>query len=334
MKRILVTGATGGLGRNAVDALLAKGIAVRATGRNTQVGQQLARQGAEFVALDLATATPAQLQALVQDTDAVWHCAALSAPWGAKADFVAANITVTKNLLDAAGRSSIERFVHISTPAIYFDYRNHWDVKESFQPAQYVNDYARTKAQAEAAVQAAVLQLPHMRSVILRPRAIFGRYDQVLIPRLCRVLAQRGGKLPLPKGGQVTLDLTYAENVVHAMWLATTHTQLASGAVFNITNHTPAVLKDVLQQLFVDALHRPFRIVKLPYPLLAAVAQGMQTLSRLTQKEPALTPYSIGALSFDMTLNTAQASQVLGYTPPVSLAEGIDRTAQWMLAHG
>jgi nucleoside-diphosphate-sugar epimerase len=334
MKCILVTGATGGLGRNAVDALLAKGIAVRATGRNTQVGAQLARQGAEFVALDLATATPAQLTALVQGVDAVWHCAALSAPWGAKADFVAANVTATQHLLEAAGRSGVERFVHISTPAIYFDYRNRWNVKESFQPAHYVNDYAQTKAQGEAAVQTAVWQFPHMRSVVLRPRAIFGRYDQVLIPRLCRVLAQRGGKLPLPKGGQVTLDLTYAENVVHAMWLATTQPQLVNGATFNITNHAPAVLKDVLQQLFVDALHRPFRIVKLPYPLLATVAQGMHMLSQLTHKEPALTPYSIGALSFDMTLDTTQASQVLGYTPPVSLADGIDRTAQWMLAHG
>ncbi len=334
MKHIVVTGATGGLGRNAVDALLAQGIAVRATGRNTIVGQQLARLGAEFVALDLATATPAQLQALLQGTDAVWHCAALSAPWGAKADFVAANVTTTQHLLEAAGRCGIKRFVHISTPAIYFDYRDRWNVKESFQPAQYVNDYARTKAQAEAAVQTAVRQFPHMRSVILRPRAIFGRYDQVLIPRLCRVLAQRGGKLPLPKGGQVTLDLTYAENVVHAMWLASTHTQLASGAVFNITNHTPAVLRDVLQHLFVDALRRPFRIVSLPYPLLATLAQGKQLVSRFTHKEPSLTPYSIGALSFDMTLDTTQASQVLGYAPPVSLSDGIDRTAQWMAAHG
>jgi nucleoside-diphosphate-sugar epimerase len=286
------------------------------------------------VALDLATAAPAQLQALVQGTDAVWHCAALSAPWGTKVDFVAANVTATRQLLQAAGRSGVERFVHISTPAIYFDYRDRWNVKESFQPTRYVNDYAHTKAQAEAAVQAAVLQFPNMRSVILRPRAIFGRYDQVLIPRLCKVLAQRGGKLPLPKGGQVTLDLTYAENVVHAMWLATIETELASGAVFNITNHAPAVLKDVLQQLFVDALHRPFRIVKLPYPLLAVIAQGMQMLSQLTHKEPALTPYSIGALSFDMTLDTTQARQVLGYAPPVSLAEGIERTAQWMMAHG
>ena len=41
MRRILVTGATGGLGRNAVRTLLAQGVEVRATGRNAAVGREL-----------------------------------------------------------------------------------------------------------------------------------------------------------------------------------------------------------------------------------------------------------------------------------------------------
>ena len=56
----------------------------------------------------------------------------------------------------------------------------------------------------------------------------------------------------------------------------------------------------------------------------------MQFASRFTRREPALTPYSIGALSFDMTLDNAKARKVLGYRPIVSLQDGIARTAQWM----
>lgn len=334
MKRIVVTGATGGLGRNAVDALLEKGLAVHATGRNAQIGQHLTKQGAQFSQLDLAIASPVQLADLLQGADAVWHCAALSAPWGAKADFVAANVTATALLIHAAGQSDIKRFVHISTPAVYFDYQHRWNVPETFRPAQYVNHYACSKAQAEDVVQAAVRQYPNMQCVILRPRAIFGRYDQVLMPRLSRVLTQRRGKLPLPHGGQITIDITYAENVVRAMWLATTHANLVSGSVFNITNQEPVLLHDILHRLFADALGRPFSVRSIPYPLLAAAALGMQAISALTNKEPALTPYSIGALSFNMTLDATRAKQVLGYIPAVSLTEGIERTAQWMSAHG
>ncbi|MFC5475103.1 NAD-dependent epimerase/dehydratase family protein [Paraherbaspirillum soli] len=334
IKRILVTGATGGLGRNAVNALLEKGLQVRATGRNAAVGQELAILGAEFFQLDLASATPAQLAPLLRDVDAVWHCAALSSPWGALADFVAANLSATQRLFQAAGEQQVQRFVHISTPALYFDYTSRFEVKEDFRPASYVNDYAATKAQAEQAIRSAAAQFPQMQVVILRPRAIFGPYDQVLIPRLSRVLTERSGRLPLPRGGHVTLDFTYVENVVHAMWLATTRPDIPSCTAFNITNQEPALLRDMLQALYRDALGRPFNIVSVPYPLLATVARGMLLASRLSGREPALTPYSVGALSYDMTLDSSKARQLLGYTPLVSLADGIQRTAQWIKRHG
>ena len=330
MQRILVTGATGGLGRNAVRTLLEQGVQVRATGRNAETGRELERIGAEFVALDLAQATPQQVDALVRGIDTVWHCAALSSPWGREQDFIAANVTATGQLLRAAASAHVRRFVHISTPAMYFDYRNRYEVPETFRPERYVNAYARTKAMAEKLVQDSAERQPQMLCVILRPRAIFGPHDQVLIPRLARVLRERGGKLPLPNGGAATIDVTYVDNVVHAMWLATIHKSLVSGAAFNITNGEPARLCDILRALFCDELQQPFEIVSLPYRVLALAARIMELVSRLTRREPSLTAYSLGALSFDMTLDNAKARKVLGYRPIVSLQEGIVRTAQWL----
>lgn len=334
--RVLVTGATGGLGRNAVEALLARGVQVQATGRRADVGRQLVAEGAAFTTLDLATATPEALASLLRDVDAVWHCAALSSPWGREADFIAANVTATQRLLDAAGRQGVRRFVHVSTPAIYFDYTDRRNVPETFRAATPVNTYARTKAQAETAVQVAVARWPGMHSVVLRPRAIFGPHDQVLLPRLSRVLAERGGRLPLPRGGAAMLDLTYVGNVVQALWRATVADAglVPSGAVFNITNHDPVVLREVLRALFVDALGRRLDIVAVPWPVLAGAARGMEALSRLTGREPSLTPYSVGALGFDMTLDNTRARDLLGYVPEVPMAEAVRRTAQWMTTTG
>lgn len=334
MTRILVTGATGGLGRNAVRILLERGVEVRASGRNLQAGQALVAEGAQFVACDLAACTASEMAALTDGMDAVWHCAALSSPWGAEARFYAANVSATRKLLGAAGAGGVASFIHISTPAIYFDYSHRADVPESFRPAAFVNAYARTKALAEIEVQEAVQRYPAMRCVVLRPRAIFGPHDQVLMPRLARVLRARGGSLPLPRGGAARIDVTYVDNVVHAMWLATTNADVASGSAFNITNQESAQLSDILQRLFGDALGRPFRIVALPYPLMAAIARVMQALALVRGKEPALTAYSVGAIGFDMTLDNTRSRQQLGYFPPVSLDEGIRRTANWMRAHG
>ncbi len=334
MSCYLVTGATGGLGRNAVRLLQERGVAVRACGRNLAAGRALTGEGAQFVALDLALCSGRELDALVAGVDAVWHCAALSSPWGAAADFAAANVTATQRLLDAAARAGVRTFVHISTPAIYFDFRDRFDVPESFRPAAFVNDYARTKALAELEVQRSVENHPAMRCAILRPRAIFGPHDQVLMPRLARVLDARGGRLPLPGGGSALIDVTYVDNVVHAMWLATANDALPSGSAFNVTNQEPARLKDILQSLFGDAMGKPFRIVALPYWLMAAIARAMQLAARLSGKEPALTAYSVGALGFAMTLDNSRAREELGYRPQVSLAEGIRRTALWMNQDG
>lgn len=330
MQRILVTGATGGLGRNAVEYLLSRHISVRATGRNSRVGDALRRQGVDFQPLDLSTASLDDIARLVDGMDAVWHCAALSSPWGAHQDFLAINVTATSRLANAAGQQQVPRFVHISTPATYFDFCNRYDVAETFQAARYVNSYAATKALAEQAVQREARCFNATHFTILRPRAIFGPHDQVLLPRLLRVLHSHGGTLPLPRGGRTLLDLTYVGNVVHAMWQASTVKGYASGEAFNITNHEPAELGAVLRQLFAQAAIPQAKITAAPYLVLAAAARGLECLSKLTGQEPALTAYGVGALHFDMTLSNEKAIRGLHYRPPVPLREGIRRTAAWL----
>lgn len=107
--KILVTGATSGLGRNAVQSLLQSGVLVVATGRNREVGKSLTNAGAQFVALDLTEATEDDCARLIEGCDAVWHCAAKSSPWGDKTAFWLANVKATHTLAQAAGRLNIPR---------------------------------------------------------------------------------------------------------------------------------------------------------------------------------------------------------------------------------
>jgi nucleoside-diphosphate-sugar epimerase len=329
---ILVTGATGGLGRNAVDFLAERGCAVRATGRDERAGRALALRGVPFVPLDLATASADEIDTLLTGVEAVWHCAALSAPWGPRAAFEAANVRATTMLAQTAATRRIRRFVHISTPSLYFDYTHRHAIDESYRPGRYVNHYAQTKALAEAALRELAARAPATTFVMLRPRAIFGPHDRVLLPRLLRVLTARRGRLPLPRGGAARIDLTYVENVVHAMWLATTRA-VESGLAFNVTNGEPTTLRDMLDALF-SRLSIPCTIVDVPYRALDAAARAMEALSCVTRREPMLTRYAAGALHYDMTLDIGRARTALGYHPSVPLARAIDQTANWIKRHG
>ncbi|MFV5215871.1 NAD-dependent epimerase/dehydratase family protein [Azonexus caeni] len=327
--KYLVTGATSGLGRNAAEWLLAAGFKVRASGRDLPAGAALAARGAEFVPLDLALASPAECAALLDGIDALWHCAALSAPWGDPAAFQAANLDATRKLAAAAGERGLPRFVQVSTPSIYFDFQHRHEVGEEFRAARFANAYAASKYAAEQAIRELAARHPATRYTMLRPRALFGPHDRVILPRLLRQIERDGGVLRLPRGGAAVLDLTYVGNVVHALQLATTQPQLPAAAVYNISNHQPGRLIDLLDRLLRQEMGLAYRLQALPYPLLHGVAAGMEAVAALTRREPPLTRYSVGAVNFDMTLDNRRAIAELGYRPIVPLAEGIRRTAAW-----
>lgn len=332
--KVLLTGATSGLGRNAAEWLLGAGHEVHATGRDVEVGHLLQRQGAAFTAMDLTQGSVQAYERLMHGCDVVWHCAAKSSPWGSQAEFHATNVLATERLAEAAGRSGVPRFVHISTPAIYFDFQDHAQVEEQYRARRFANHYARSKYLAEQAIQASVKRHPQTTFVILRPRGLFGPHDRVILPRLLAQIERDRGVLRLPRGGQALLDLTFVLNVVHAMELASRTPGLVSGAAYNVTNHQPMRLVDMLHLLLHDQLALRYRVQPMPYRLLHALAMALEGLACVTGKEPALTRYSVAAVHFDMTLSQARALQDLGYRPLYSLETGIELTGHWLTAQG
>uniref|UniRef100_UPI002609FB8B NAD-dependent epimerase/dehydratase family protein n=1 Tax=uncultured Pluralibacter sp. TaxID=1490864 RepID=UPI002609FB8B len=175
---------------------------------------------------------------------------------------------------------------------------------------------------------------PNTRFTVLRPQSLFGPHDKVFIPRLAQMM-QHYGSVLLPRGGSAMVDMTYYENAVHAMWLASQPEcdALPSGRAYNITNGESRSLKSIVQKL-ISELDIKCRIRSVPYPMLDMIARSMERLGSKSAKEPALTHYGVSKLNFDFTLDISRAEQELGYRPIVSLDEGIVQTALWLKDHG
>lgn len=184
--RVLITGATGCLGRNLCQHLQAHGYSVLGTGRNAAIGDSLQNEGIDFRAGDLLQAE--SINGLVKDCETVIHCAALSSAWGKSEDFIQANVVATENLIAACLKQNVRRFIHVSTTSVYFNYRDRFGILET-EPVAHpmVNAYAATKYQAELRVQAANAR--GLETIIIRPRGIFGPYDRNLFPRILKAAA-------------------------------------------------------------------------------------------------------------------------------------------------
>jgi len=331
MTKAMVTGATGFLGQHVCMRLNQMGWQVTALGRNEDAGVKLEAQGIVFVQADLRD-EEAIIRACAGQ-DAVFHCGALSSPWGPYREFQAINVDGTKHVAAGCLQHEVQRLIHISTPSIYFDNRHdRLGVREDAPlPSRPVNAYAATKLMAEQAVFQAFAS--GLSGLILRPRAIFGPLDRSLLPRLMR--ANESGGVPLFRGGNVKLDLTYVDNVVDAMLLGWEAPQQALGQAYNITNGEPAILRDVLKELFA-MMDIPLRTREIPYSAAYGAAALMEWSHRLLPMlgEPPLTRYSVGVLARSQTLDIGLARERLGYIPQVSLQEGLKAFAEWWRIDG
>ncbi len=320
--KVLITGATGFLGSRLVEHLTGDDriTFILATGRKFSHNNKVSHEKVKYTLGDLQNAAFVK-ELFTQDIDVVINCASLSSPWGRKEQFHRANIITQQNLLYESKKANIKRFLYISSPSIYFNFKDSLDITEDTPlPQNMVNEYARTKWAAECLTRDS--ELPY---VILRPRALIGRGDTVIMPRLIRSCLE--GRLKIMGDGENVVDLTSVANMCEAIRLAL-YTDYVNES-YNISNGEPVKLwtsiNQVLQAIDMDPIHK-----KIPYFVLYSIAYLMELKARLFRgAEPVLTRYSVGTLSKSFTFDISKSKEKLKYQPHQSTQEAIDEFAQW-----
>ena len=163
----LVTGSTGYLGGRLVPALLDAGWAVRASGRRPRPDDL--SDDVDYCSADVAGDD--DLGPLVEGVTHVFHLAGASSSRSDEEEMQRTNVVGTRNLVAAARGAGVERFVHMSTTAIYGEEEQlPLPVGEDAEPHPS-RAYGKAKLGAEAEVWAAQDDLP---VVILRPVSVYG----------------------------------------------------------------------------------------------------------------------------------------------------------------
>ena len=321
--KILLTGATGGLGFRTLERLIKnpKIEKIIATGRVIRPTHFVENPKINYILGDLEDAD--FVSKLVEQVDYIVHTAALSSPWGKYAEFEKANVFTMNNLINAAKKHHIKRFIYVSTPSLYFNGKDRFDVKESDSlPKKFVNAYSKTKHEAELALEKS--GIPY---VTLRPRALIGRGDTIIMPRLIRAFEE--GKLKIIGDGKNIVDLTSLANVADSIELSLFVGDEGLNQIYNITNGEPVKLWETIEKV-LSMLGHEMNKKKVPYSVVKLLSQIMELKAKLTNyNEPTLTTYGVGILAKSFTMDISKAKSLLGYSPKVSTDEAIDEFVNW-----
>jgi nucleoside-diphosphate-sugar epimerase len=323
--KVLVTGGGGFLGSAICRQLLARGDDVTAYQRSGH--DELEKLGVRIFQANI-TDTEA-LEVALKGVDAVIHTAAKAGIWGHYEDYYSANVTGTRNIIEACLKNAINKLVFTSSPSVTHADKDIAGGDESLPyPGHYNSPYPATKALAEQQVMAA--DCPQLHTVSLRPHLIWGPGDNHLLPKL--LARARRGKLNLP-GVDKLIDTVYIDNAAHAHLLALDCLQSApetvGGRTYFISNDEPVTQGRVIVGL-LNAAGLDVNIRPVSPPLAIAAGTLIETVWKLLRlkSEPPLTRWSAEQLSTAHWYDISAAKRDLGYTVGISIDEGLERLAE------
>jgi predicted dehydrogenase/nucleoside-diphosphate-sugar epimerase len=266
-KSVLITGASGFIGCRVSEWLHEGGDwRVKALIRTPGRAVRLARMPIDFAIGDLNS--PKDLAAALEGCEAVVH-AGIGTSWR-PSERRTTNVQGTKNLVDAALRAGVKRFVHISTIALYGDQVTGTITEETPARPKKGWDYAESKYAAEQVVlEAAAKGLP---AIVLRVAVVYGPHNMTITVRPLQHLMK--DQLFLADCRDVPSNTIFIDNLCSGIQLALERAPQLSGQTFLLSDDDGCTWGNYFGY-FAGRLGRPLHDVPKPAPATAARKQSL-----------------------------------------------------------
>jgi NADH dehydrogenase len=297
--RVLVTGATGFVGREVLRQLQGTGKALTFLARNPaseSICRYASASRAEVRAGDLTQ--PGALKTALEGIDAVIHLVGIISEVGAQT-FERVHQQGAANLIAAAQHAGVKRFIHMSALGT--------------RP-NAVSRYHQTKWAAEEAVRQSGLAC-----TIFRPSLIFGPNDQFV--NLFARMSRFSPVLPILGRPDARFQPVSVQEVA-AAFVSAIDEPRAIGQTFDLCGGETVTFTEILQGILA-ATHRQRILLRIPRPLAQAQAAALEFLfPRLLKQAPPLNRDQLLMLQEDNTGNGLPARQLFGL-PGLGFREGI-----------
>lgn len=324
--RVLVTGATGFVGKRLVGTLLSRGLAVVALCRRVPdaspaewIGEVRCVQGS----LDDKEA----LSEAIEGADAVIHLAAQLGHWGTpRESFYRTNVEGTRALVTLSLAEGVGHFIHLSTVGVYGKLQT-VPATES-HPRNPVTVYGVTKYLSEEIVRSAATD--GLRATILRPSHVYGPGDLNTLP-LMRLL-KRMRLFCLVNGGDYMFQPLFVDDLADAIAACVLRAEVI-GKEYVLAGPSVVTVRDYIR-LVASVLGIRVTTVTVPYALLRCLAICNEVVASLGGFQPLLSRSRLDFFAGHQWFDTSNARRDFGFSPATDIKDGLIRTIRWYVDNG
>lgn len=321
--KAFVTGATGFIGLNLVEALVNDGWQVTALHRATSNLQYLQRFEVVLRMGDI-TDLDSLIAAIPEGTDVVFHAAAVVGYWQKTYQrMMQDNVLGTRNVVEAALARKVSKLVHTSSAAVFFNPGSFTNEQTISKAENSPLAYMRSKYLAEEEIRGGIER--GLDAVFINPTNVIGRWDTHQWSRLFIMI--NNGQLPGILPGMVSC--------CHAAEVTRMHlTAVAKGRCGEnyLLNSLTTSQQELIQHI-CELLDKPVPKMVISPGMGKILAIFYELRSSITNQEPPITRDTLKIFLSGITYSTQKAQQALGYQPR-SLESMLIDCAGWLKSEG
>lgn len=326
-KRLLVTGASGTIGRTVAERLIASNkYDIKVQVRNplearASVGNVVDFTKCRLEEADFTRVGDREMKLLTRGMHTIVHTAGLvHKPDAPYQEYEVINVRATQLLAEAAASNQVHTLVFLSSSAVYGP--GPFDMVDENTPLKGVTPYAVSKMASEQFLMR-FGQIP--RIIILRPSLVYGEGDRGNLLNLARSIKAKQYKHIGDAGAGKSV--IYSRDVANAIELCIN--TLPEGVhVFNVANPNPVTVK-ILTEEIAGALGMPKKLQSVPEGL---VKMGIKAAGLFTKEKLPINEEQVTKLTTTTTCNVQRLVSV-GFKPSYSLEQGLKLEMDWAEAN-
>lgn len=322
-KQVLVTGASGMIGRAVVQALSASPEwDIRAQARSPQDARAILGEVCDVTQVlireaDFTRTGEREMRMLTKDCHTIIHCAGLvhkaDAPYQ---EYEVMNVRATQSLAEAAASNGVNTMVFLSTSAVYG--LGPFNNIEENGPLQAKTPYAVSKVTSEKFLEM-FRNIPKV--VTLRPSLVYGEGDRGNILSMIKEI--KAGRFVQIGGGNTEKSIIYSRDLAEAILLSL---RLPDGYhLYNASNPKPTTVKELIDTIS-EALGIAKKVSSMPEPLLRF---GVKAAEILMKEKAPVTSEQVNKLTTTTTCSVNRLVSSTGFQQRTPLREGIRAEVAW-----